>query len=166
VTVPEGKWAELPIVRPGTGGEDGLLMFERIWAPYDGSPRSDAGVELATKLARATGARLALVHVDPEPEDAPIEDPLGVAKELLGLAPTTSWEARLAGMAARIPDVEVEVVVTEGDPPSTLLDLLHAEPPDLVVVGARRPLWTSRFPGRSVTDALVHHAPCPVVVAR
>lgn len=71
---------------------------------------------------------------------------------------------QLAGWSERYPDVAVHRFVAEGSPSKALLE--HAAEAELVVVGARgRGGFTGMLLG-STSQALIHHAPCPVLVVR
>ena len=47
-----------------------------------------------------------------------------------------------------------------------IVELAEAERPDLVVIGAGGKGFLRRFFTGSVSDTVVHHAPCPVLVVR
>lgn len=86
---------------------------------------------------------------------------------------TTDWRAVqaqesaaldrwLADGQARWPDVRVERVVVRDNPVHVLLD--HARAAQLVVIGSRgRGGFRGLLPG-STSQALIHHATCPVAV--
>ncbi|MGW0891273.1 universal stress protein [Saccharopolyspora sp. NPDC002578] len=70
----------------------------------------------------------------------------------------------LSGWGERYPDVEVHHHVTRGSAAAELLR--HAEQARLVVVGARgRGGFTGMLLG-STSQALIHHAPCPILIVR
>jgi nucleotide-binding universal stress UspA family protein len=112
--------------------------------------------------ASARGAALEALHVTGT-------DP--VSSALLEMDPVAaSWhEAAQADLADRVarwsekyPRVTCTIVIRRGDPASALLQGLT--PDDLLVVGGRR---HQRIMGRilrSVADAVLRSAPCPVVV--
>ena len=67
---------------------------------------------------------------------------------------------------ARAAGVSTQFLVWTGDPGESILDAAEAEAADLIVLGThgRRGLDRSLF--GSVSDHVVRHAPCPVVVIR
>ncbi|CAM01723.1 nucleotide-binding universal stress UspA family protein [Saccharopolyspora erythraea NRRL 2338] len=75
------------------------------------------------------------------------------------------WLAeQLAGWCAKYPEVEVRRYVSYDRPARALLE--HAQHAQIVVVGARgRGGFTGLLLG-STSQQLLHHSPCPVVVAR
>jgi nucleotide-binding universal stress UspA family protein len=129
----------------------------------DGSPTSEAAVALAFEEASLRRAPLVAVHTW-------LDDMLEPS-----LAPVIDWESleseerallaqRLAGWSEKYPDVEVRRLV-ERDRPARAL-LAETAQAQLVVVGSRgRGNATGLLLG-SVSLALLHHAHCPVLVAR
>lgn len=65
--------------------------------------------------------------------------------------------------AARLPHVSIDARAIEGRPARELLDVAEGEHASLLVVGARGLAGAGALLG-SVSDQVVHHATCPVVV--
>ncbi len=61
---------------------------------------------------------------------------------------------------------EVTFLVWEGDPGEAIVDASTAEGADLIVVGSRGRGAVGRFLIGSVSDHVVRHATCPVMVVR
>ena len=61
---------------------------------------------------------------------------------------------------------EGEVLVSEAGAGWGLVEAARNENVDLLVVGAEDKGWLARLVGGSVSDHLVHHAHCPVLVVR
>jgi nucleotide-binding universal stress UspA family protein len=133
----------------------------------DGSPASEAAIGFAFEEAALRGCELVAVlvwtdtvfPVGPDGIQYPLIDwtPLvEEAEELLG--------QRLAGWAEKYPEVVVRRRVEHDRPAAALLEA--AKGARLLVVGSRgRGGFTGLALG-SVSQAMVHHAPCPVVIAR
>lgn len=132
----------------------------------DGSPASEAAIAFAFDQASWRGVAVVAVHTWSEVM-------LESTFEWAGV--TLDWDAietderqllaqRLAGWQERYPDVPVQRVVTRERPVRSLLHQgAHAQ---LVVVGRRgRGGFTEMLLG-STSQALLHHAPCPVAVIR
>lgn len=129
----------------------------------DGSPTSEAALAYAYDAAATRGVPLVAVHtwwdvmIDP------------------AMAPLLDWEAievdervllaeRLAGWAEKYPDVTVQRIVARDRPARALLEqAAHAQ---LVVVGSRGRGGVAGLVLGSVGHALLHRAPCPVIVVR
>lgn len=142
-------------------------MLERIVAAIDGSENADHALALAADLAARYGAVLTLLTVVPTPvaltygiptyEPPSPESIHAIYDELLA-----SRKARV--QTPRIP--RVETVKLGGNVVEELLTYLEKERPDLLVMGTRGLSAGRRLLMGSVSDALVHHAPCPVLVVR
>jgi len=128
----------------------------------DGSPVSEAALAFAFTAAADRRVPLVAVHtwVDPVfdptraaglPADVELQE-----RELLA--------QRLAGWAAKYPDVPVQRVVTTDRPAHQLI--AQSELAQLVVVGSRGHGNLAGLVLGSVSNALVHAATCPVAVVR
>jgi nucleotide-binding universal stress UspA family protein len=67
---------------------------------------------------------------------------------------------------ARAAGVEATYLLWTGEPGHSIVAAAEAEHADLVVVGTRGLDRAGRFLLGSVSDYVVYHAPCPVLVAR
>ncbi|MCE0765422.1 universal stress protein [Pseudonocardia kujensis] len=129
----------------------------------DGSPTSEAALGLAFEEAALRVAPLVALHTWSdemlEPALAPVIDWASLETEEHALL-----AQRLAGWAEKYPDVEVRRLVERDRPAPALLGA--AARAQLLVVGSRgRGNATGLLLG-SVSHALLHHADCPVLVAR
>jgi nucleotide-binding universal stress UspA family protein len=124
---------------------------ERPRAPVvvgvDGSPLMAPTLDLAFEEAALRRAQLIVVHAGGSERRAGYADPL--------------LDSALAPWLARYPDVPVERRPVSRRADRALGDLSREA--QLLVVGARG--WQARMLG-SVTQAMLHHADCPVAVAR
>ena len=59
-----------------------------------------------------------------------------------------------------------EMRVETGDPGERICAVAEAEKVNLIVVGSHHPGLLRRVLGRSVSDDVAHHAPCPVLLVR
>jgi nucleotide-binding universal stress UspA family protein len=144
---------------PTLGGE----TMERIVVGIDGSETSQRALEWAAEEARLRGASLEVVHAWHMPY-------LGVYPMAgTGLDPTAFEEAAretlevaIGGLATSEPTVQVEQSLLTGSAATAILE--SAKGADLVVIGSR---GLGGFAGLllgSVSQQVVHHATCPVVV--
>jgi nucleotide-binding universal stress UspA family protein len=62
--------------------------------------------------------------------------------------------------------VSVGLLVWEGDPGESIVEVARSESPEMVIVGSRAKGVMGRFGIGSVSDHVVRHAPCPVLVVR
>ena len=136
---------------------------EPVVVGVDGSPTSEAATAFAFEAASLRGVPLVAVHV--------WRDVLVDAT----MAPLLDWDVidsderevlaeRLAGWSEKYPDVPVRRLVARDRPARTLVE--ESGRAQLVVVGSR---GRGGFHGLllgSVSQALLHHAHCPVAVVR
>ena len=80
----------------------------------------------------------------------------------------TERETHLVGVVreARARGVKAEFLLWEGDPGGSITAAAEAEHADLVVVGTRGRSGAERMLLGSVSDHVVRHAECPVLVVR
>ncbi|GAA1226877.1 universal stress protein [Prauserella halophila] len=129
----------------------------------DGSGVSTAAVTMAFREASLLGAPLVAVHAwaDVEYEPGLPEMAEGSSREQ---SEQIVLSEALAGMPERYPDVRVERVVVPGKPRQQLLE--RAAGARLLVAGSRgRGGFRGMLLG-STSQALIHHAACPVMIVR
>jgi nucleotide-binding universal stress UspA family protein len=133
----------------------------QIGVGYDGKPESRRALELAATLARATGARLRLVHaVD---ETFAVAPPLDASTYTeMARAAREAARAGLDDALERLGDVRAEGAVREGDARAVLVEDSAGD--DLLVVGSRGRGPIRRVLLGSVSAHVLHEAACPVVV--
>jgi len=138
--------------------------MKAIVIAYDGSEGSREALAAGVETARATGAVATLVYVRHAPLPI-VGDPF--------YGRTLSWELRRgrdvldeARAFATDAGVAAETELLEGHPAERILDLARRRGADLVVVGSRgRGAVTEALLG-SVSQAIVHDADRPVLVAK
>ncbi|WP_436498606.1 universal stress protein [Actinokineospora sp. HUAS TT18] len=136
---------------------DGTSDSGPVVVGADGSPLSERAVGFAFEEASTRGAELRAVLAW---SDWPVE-PVFSLDTYVDEAETLLVQ-RLAGWQEKYPDVVVTRVVRRSRPAKLLLK--QAEGAQLVVVGCRgRGGFTGLTMG-STSQALIHHAPCPVAV--
>jgi nucleotide-binding universal stress UspA family protein len=130
--------------------------LETILLATDGSAASEPASEQAIDLAIQVQARLLVVSVVPSaaPEHS------GDSRESMA-ARTQSivQKAKAAGANATF-------LVWEGEAGDGIVAAAHSEGADLIVVGSHGRSGVSRFFIGSVSDYVVRHARCPVMVVR
>jgi nucleotide-binding universal stress UspA family protein len=154
------------LVVRGTSEEkpkEGAPVFDRVVAAVDGSPSATRALELAIAVCRAFDLPLRVVTVVPiSPGVSAALSKKNDAKAL-GEAQALVEEGRLSATESGVSDVATEVL--RGTPSDSILDYLGENLSHLLVVGSRgRTPAQSLFLG-SVSTALLHHAPCSVLVA-
>jgi nucleotide-binding universal stress UspA family protein len=145
------------------------IFPRRILLATDGSEESELAALRAVDLAHATDSELHLVHVGVVPsflksypgvlgyERKLYKELEEVSRELLR---KQSWRVKVAGGTVagthlRMGEVDLEIVA--------LAKELGA---DLIVMGCRGHRGIRRAIEGSISDAVIRHAPCPVLVVR
>ena len=154
-------------------------VFTKILVPVDGSKYSQDAVEYALKIAKLTNAKIIALHIMHLPTYAyaysggqgvsPVSIPTPLPAEV-------SENEKIA--AQRIVDdvakmveeagVDVETKIVERHPsvPDAIIQFASEADVDLIVMGTKGKTGIKRFLLGSVTESVVHHAHCPVLVVR
>jgi nucleotide-binding universal stress UspA family protein len=145
----------------------------KIVVATDGSEAAiDAG-RRSLELLRPH-AHVAVVMVIPEYEDR-MEDAGGIEGPVITYKEadkdwkrsTSMGQSALDRTAAVLgPDVEVRLVPDDEATGAAVVRVAHEMNADVFVIGSSGKNWLSRHFGGSVSDYVVHHAPCPVMLIR
>lgn len=147
-------------------------MFKKILVPVDGSEEAQKAVEITKELARCAQSSVTLLYVlaplTMVATAAPGEERiLSAIPELLvfrqneGNAILEEMEGKFA-----LTDIKPEKRMIEGHPARSILSLAKDENFDLIVMGSRGLSRIAGFLLGSISDAVVHHAHCPVLIVR
>jgi len=137
-----------------------------IVAAVDGSDESNLALGEAARIAKISGASLVVLSVVPPPMTpmggtvAPgdwYEEIVRDYQSVLDRAPSS------LGMKDPPP---LSTILFRGPVLDTILGYLQENPTRLIVVGARGRSALSRIWLGSVSEGLVHHAPCSILVVR
>lgn len=136
----------------------------RIAVALDGSDHADHALDFAISLARHYAASLVVVSVVPPP---PTVSYSAVAPPVIPDDLTPFHEELLRRAKKKAEDSGVRVVVTVrlgGHVSDTLVTYFKDHSTDLLVMGSRGLSSSTRLFLGSVSDYVVHHAPCPVLI--
>jgi nucleotide-binding universal stress UspA family protein len=138
------------------------VRANKILVPFDFSTCGKAALDLATVLARDSGARLLLLHVD--------ETPFLVAGgEYFEVAPVVSQDElrkRLSEVVVTDPNVPCERRVETGNPTDEIVRMATEENVDFIVLGTHGRRGLTRLLLGSIAEAVMRQAPCPVISVR
>lgn len=136
----------------------------RILLATDLSAASEGAALQALDLAHDLGAELLIVSViDPGSLRLPGGRFGGRVDQVRSRRESAAQELVSRGRAA---GVRVSFLIWEGDPGESIVDAARSEQVDLVVVGSHGRGSVGRFLIGSVSDHVVRHAHCPVLVVR
>lgn len=157
MTVMSSGPSSTPLPRPTT-------QFGTIMLATDLSPASQSATEAALDLATMFGARLLAVSViDP----GALRLPGGRFRVRVDQVRAERERFAQALVArGRATGVTVDFLVWEGDPGESIVDAAVSEGADMIIVGSHGRGTVGRFLIGSVSDHVVRHAPCPVLVVR
>lgn len=134
------------------------MKADKILFATDFSPASEAALRYASSLARDSGAKLLIVHVE--------EPPLAYGAGEMYIDPIEIMRPGLEKVLQRVqptaPGVPHEHHLLLGDPAQELVDLAQREKVDLIVMGTHGRTGLSRLLMGSVAEEVVRKAPCPV----
>lgn len=139
-------------------------LYSTIVVGADGSPTSDAAVAEAVELASKHGAKLRVVHVTPEVKESVDFYSIQEVEEALHEEGRT-----ILGAACTRADKEgVEVVghIVAGEPEDELVRFADEYEADLIVMGSHGHSGIVKLLMGSVTEKVVAHAHCSVLVVR
>ncbi|MGH9947548.1 MAG: universal stress protein [Pyrinomonadaceae bacterium] len=146
----------------------------KILFATDGAKQSNAAIEMIKRLVIHDGDEITVVSV--------IDLAVPMAVDIYGgyVPDTTEFEKTARENATRILAETVEKLKTQlgeknitistellfGSPESRIVELADEIKPELIVVGSHGYSGWERLLLGSVSDAVVHHAPCSVMVVR
>lgn len=138
---------------------------KKILVPVDGSDSSKKGLEMALAIAEASGGKVTVLEVIEEFGPLP-----GYYEAAPPGKDRTKWIS--AQRFEKVHPVLTKTKVTwdrqilEGYAADRVCELAKKGKYDLIVIGSRGLSLVGRFLLGSVSDRVVHHAPCSVVVVR
>ena len=138
-------------------------MFRKVVWATDGSEAADGAMTVAKMLAMEGGGELLVMHGDVAiaPGRAGVRYPHFTDESEL----RTKIEGQVAELVREGVSATLEVVAADvGGAAHALADAARAEDADLIVVGTRGHTPLGGLLVGSVTQRLLHIAPCPVLV--
>jgi len=142
------------------------LRLERILAGCSPTPHLPPPLEWGWRIAREFAGKLTVLHAmeSPPSEDPP--DSSEISYTQIELERQKRLRGRLEEMIAKHdpPGPAHETVLAQGVPADALLAHSLQMGSDLIVVGVKRQSGIRRVLIGSTTEALLRHAPCPVLV--
>jgi nucleotide-binding universal stress UspA family protein len=137
--------------------------YPRILVALDDTPAAAFALRHVVPYAVDQRSRLTLLTVVPDPPRVVVAagvSPVKMAEEMESQA-----DRHLRKVTATLPqELSVTTVLRHGDPAEEILALVRSEPVDLICLGARGRGRVSGALLGSVSSAVLHHSPVPVVV--
>jgi nucleotide-binding universal stress UspA family protein len=132
----------------------------------DGSDESKGALRMGCRVAKGLDAPLLLVAVIPPPPIYPggiapmVLEPADLSRSYREVLTAAEQQARSDGIT------RMKSELIEGPVVESLVEFLKGTNPVLAVLGARGLTGAARLLLGSVSDGVVHHAPCPVLIVR
>ncbi len=138
------------------------MNAKKILVPVDFSSGCEAALDLATALARDSGAKLLITYVQVTPL------PVGGGEFIYTLPepPTDELRARLLKVLPKDEKIPVEHHFLTGDPADCIVKLAEDEKADFIVMGTHGRRGLTRILMGSVAELVVRWAKCPVVTVK
>jgi nucleotide-binding universal stress UspA family protein len=147
-----------------------METFRRLFVAIDFSPSSDEALRQAHERAVSTGAQLAVCHIFPNELRSNLLFPHISRIAALKVPLDTKQLAESA--AARVTEItqrtqtEFELIVDDGTPQALILERAEEWRADLIIVGSHGQTSAADALLGSVTDSIIRHAHCPVLIVR
>lgn len=141
---------------------DANVGWKNILLPTDGSRFCASAVERAIDFAKSYGGDLTAVSVVDVTEEFHTQAPEAVER-LVKKARAVLEEVRKKAEAA---GVKVETSVREGEVYEVITGLAREKGANVIVMGSHGRTGLKRLLMGSVTEKVIGHAPCPVLVTR
>ena len=126
------------------------ISLERVLVPTDGSIFSDLAVREAISIAKRVGSSLIVLSVYKRDANFELaEASVGIAKEV-----------------AEKEGVKVEALTLKGEPHEVIVDTVEKKKAGFMVVGSHGRSGIERLLMGSVTERLIGHSGCPILVVR
>jgi universal stress protein A len=142
-----------------------MMRFRKVLIAVDDDPIAAHAADVGVELARSLHAEVALIHaIDPSMIFAP---DAGIAADELALRAQQDGTQLMADFRARLPaGIAALEFIPQGTPGSEIVKAAREWPADLVVIGSHGRRGLTRALVGSVAEAVMRHAPCPVLVVR
>jgi nucleotide-binding universal stress UspA family protein len=149
------------------------LMKNKILVPVDGSKNSEKSLRYACWLASKIGAPITILHVVTtpytippiHPEDEPLNMEL-LMKKLEAQGKTILEESKKIAIEEGCEEPKDEMRHRTGNAGHEIVKLSKEGDYSLIIMGARGHTLLTHLLLGSVSDVVVHHAPCPVLIVR
>lgn len=147
-----------------------VMKIRSILLPTDFSECANHALSYATSLARDAGAKIICVHVVepvvPAVGYTGITEPLPMAEISEQLEDSAERELpRIAG-CEECQGLEVEETIVHGEAASEIVRVARERGVDLIVISSHGRTGLGRILFGSTAEAVVRHAPCPVLVVK
>ena len=155
-----------------------LWLFSKILVPLDGSEHSLKALEEAVQIAKKFSGNVTLIHVYsvqpimmPEPSTmGSLSIPIITGAEVSMMIEATKKLGNKilddGEQSVKTSGIRIEKILVEGHAVEEIVKVANQGNFDLMVIGARGVSHMREMLLGSVTDGVIHHARCPVLVMK
>jgi nucleotide-binding universal stress UspA family protein len=137
--------------------------YPRILVAVDDTPAAAFALRHVVPYAVDQHSRLFLLTVVPDPPV--VVAAAGISPQRVAEEMETQAQTHLREVAASLPqDLAVTTILRHGDPAEEILRVVREQPVDMICMGARGRGRVSGALLGSVSTAVLHHSPVPVIV--
>ena len=154
-------------------------VFNKILVPVDGSKYALDAAEYAVELAKLAHAKVVALHVvhlptyaftysgseGVSPVSIPTLLPMSLTEDEKKTAKRIVDDVKELGVRGGV-DVAAHVLERHPSVPDAIIQFAEESGVDLIIMGTKGKTAIQRFLLGSVTESVVHHAHCPVLVVR
>ena len=138
-------------------------MFSNILVAVDGSESANKAFQRAIYLAQKCNSKLDLVHVVQCEVGGDSANTFEIIEDLKDKAMKMLEEYRIEAAKS---NTSMQITIMQGDPAKVIIELAKAKVPDLIIMGTRGRSSFQELLIGSVSQKVMHHANCPVMVVR
>ena len=138
-------------------------MFSNILIAVDGSESASKAFRRSVYLAQKCNSKLDLVHVVQCEVGGDSANTFEMIEELKDKAKKILEEYRIEAVKNNVP---IQITIMQGDPATVIIELAKAKSYDLIIMGTRGRSSFQELLIGSVSQKVMHHASCPVMVVR
>ena len=155
-----------PLMAAANRATPAPFRLKRILVPIDFSDCAKKALRYAIPLAKEHEASITLLYV--VPPDYAVGEYGGIAYTTLHEEARTTGERELAAFAVDEvrSEVPADTLVRSGSPAFEIIEAAKALPADVIVISTHGRTGLKHVLLGSVTENVVRHAPCPVLVVR
>lgn len=141
-------------------------MIQHILFPTDGSFSSGDVEAYVINMAKNFQARVTVLHAYEFLEVLPVyETPYAFLDELESYLKDQSKEITQKTEARFLEaGIQVQSLIIKGDPGLSIVQAVENQSCDLIIMGSHQHGAVRRFLLGSVSNYVIHHAPCPVLM--
>lgn len=136
------------------------IGWQRVLIPTDGSRYSEKAVDKAIDFARSYGGELKVISVVDVPSELYAESPKTV-EDLINKA-----RVYVEDVIKQTEGIKTETFVREGEAHRIIIELANEQNINVIVMGSHGRTGIKRLLMGSVTEGVIGHSPCPVLVVK